>query len=65
MMKKTYMAPTVEEVKMNGILLLGVSGEGSSVFNDLGGGGVDVGGVLEPDAPAMPSTPEEISDLPF
>lgn len=58
-MKHTYMAPTVEEVRINGVVLLGVSGEGGGgVFNDLGGGGVDVGGVLEPDAPALPSSPD-------
>jgi len=58
-MKHTYMAPMVEEVRINGVVLLGVSGEGGGgVFNDLGGGGVDVGGVLEPDAPALPSAPD-------
>jgi len=58
-MKHTYMAPMVEEVRINGVVLLGVSGEGGGgVFNDLGGGGVDVGGVLEPDAPALPSSPD-------
>ncbi len=44
-MKHTYMAPMVEEVRINGVVLLGVSGEGG-------------GGVLEPDAPALPSSPD-------
>lgn len=50
-MKKTYIMPSLEEVKTSGLLLLKASGISSE--SGIGFGGVDTSGSHDPDAPAF------------
>ena len=56
-MKKTYIIPSMEEVKTSGLCLL--SGSGVSGDNGIGFGGIDDGG----HDPGMPSLDIESEDL--
>lgn len=59
-MKKEYIAPSVEEIKLNGMTLLAgsVNGGGGDIAEPPGWGGAG-GGISDPDAPEMIS-PEDI-----
>ena len=62
MEKKLYMAPVVEFEKMESALplcLSGVSGDGDLVDADYGG--VDVGGILDPESKMRPDLGEELN----
>lgn len=51
MKKKEYMTPTMDVVETEELMLLAGSGVSS---DDIGYGGVDEGGTLDPAAPALP-----------
>ena len=62
-MKKMYLTPVVEEVKIEHVNLLIVSGGGGDITDPPGwGGGGGVGD--DPDMPGL-ITPEELLGLPF
>ena len=65
-MKKTYLAPTVDEVKIETLCFLSVSGVGGGGggTDDIEWGGEDPGGVV-PDAPPLDITPEKLLGIPF
>lgn len=50
MKKKEYMTPTMDVVEINKVTLLAGSGVTSE---DIGFGGTDDGGALDPDAPTL------------
>ena len=61
-MKKEYIAPTMEEVKIENVYLLigsGVGGGGAA--GDIGWGGTGTG--VEPDAPELPGMPDTPFDI--
>lgn len=63
MIKKQYMTPVVEEIKLNSVNLLIVSGGGGDINEPPGWGGA--GGGVEPDAPPLDITPEKLLGIPF
>lgn len=70
-MKKTYIAPEMEEIKINDMnLLAGSMGVEATIGGDpISSGGGDTGGTLDPDAPELPGmpdmSPEELLGFPF
>lgn len=69
-MKKVYMTPELEEIKIMNTGFLCVSGVGSGGdVTDLGFGGEDSGGSMDPDAPELPGmpdfSPEKLLGFPF
>lgn len=57
-MKKVYMTPELEEIKIKNMnLLAGSVGGGGDITDPPGWGGEDPGG-LEPDAPELPGMPD-------
>ena len=64
MIKKQYMTPVVEEIKLNSVNLLIVSGGGGDISEPPGWGGAGGSGI-EPEAPPIDITPEELLGIPF
>lgn len=53
------MTPEMEEIEIkNNMSLLAGSVGGGGIADDLGGGGVDTGGTIDPDAPVLPGMPD-------
>ena len=70
-MKKIYMTPEMEEIKIDSVNpLLNTSGGIVTDGIDTGGfGGTDTGGTMDPEAPELPGmpevTPEGLLGFPF
>ena len=63
-MKKTYMAPQMEQVKVKDMLPLCASGVGGSGISGAPGyGGVDTGGTLTPSAKEFTDFGDELDGL--
>lgn len=54
------MTPEMEEfeIKNTGVLMSSGGVGGSGITGDLGGGGTDDDGLLDPDAPGLPGMPD-------